>query len=91
MLTGPESLTQRQQVTIIGETIGRPLVYEELSADAAREAMAPAFPPAVANMLLTAYGAAVGLPALVTSTIADVTGSQARSFRQWAEDHASEF
>ena len=49
------------------------------------------YPPPVADMLLTAYAAAVGLPALVTSTVQDVTGVPARSFHDWAVDHAADF
>ncbi len=92
VLTGPASLTQRDQVRIIGEAIGRPLRFEELSRDAAREQMiAMTYPPPIADMLLSAYAAAVGLPALVTSTVLDVTGAPARSFRDWAADHAGDF
>jgi uncharacterized protein YbjT (DUF2867 family) len=91
VLTGPESIMQRQQVEIIGEAIGRRLSFEELAPDAFRQAMQTTWPLPVANMLLSAYGAAVGRPALLTSTIADVTGARARSFRQWADDHVSDF
>ena len=42
------------------------------------------------DMLLKAY-AAVGLPAFVTSTVADVTGVPARGFRDWAAEHARDF
>jgi len=42
-------------------------------------------------MLLAAWGATMGRPALVTSTVSDVLGSPARSFRQWATDHADAF
>jgi len=42
-------------------------------------------------MLLDAYAAAVGLPALVTSTVLEVTGQPARSFHDWAMDHAGDF
>jgi uncharacterized protein YbjT (DUF2867 family) len=90
VLTGPESITQRQQVEIIGEAIGRSLSFEELTPDAFRQAMTM-MPLPVANMLLSAYAAAVGLPALLTSTIADVTGARARSFREWAGDHVRDF
>ena len=92
VLTGPASLTQREQVQIIGDAIGRPLRFEELSRESAREQMlAMRFPPAIADMLLDAYAAAVGLPALVTSTVFDVTGARARSFRDWALDHVADF
>jgi hypothetical protein len=42
-------------------------------------------------MLLNAYAAAVGQPALVTSTVLEVTGAPARSFHDWAVDHAVDF
>jgi len=92
VLTGSASLTQRQQVETIGDAIGRPLRFEELSRKTAREHMiAMRFPPPIADMLLDAYAAAVGQPALVTSTVPEVTGAPARSFRDWAIDHAGDF
>jgi uncharacterized protein YbjT (DUF2867 family) len=92
VLTGPSSLTQRELVQAIGGAIGRPLHFEELSRESAREQMiAMRFPGAVADMLLDAYAAAVGRPALVTATVLDVTGAPARSFRDWALDHAGDF
>jgi uncharacterized protein YbjT (DUF2867 family) len=92
VITGPASLTQRQQVEIIGDAIARPLGFEELARESAREHMlAMAFPPPVADMLLDAYAAAVGQPALVTSSVLEVTGEPARSFPEWAVDHAGDF
>jgi uncharacterized protein YbjT (DUF2867 family) len=91
VITGPESLTQREQVQIVGEAIGRPLRFEELPRDAARQELMAMMPPSIADMLLNAYAAAVGLPALVTTTVGDVTGSPARSFRDWAAAHAADF
>jgi uncharacterized protein YbjT (DUF2867 family) len=89
VLTGPQSLTQREQVEIIGEVIGRSLRFEELSPAEARQELG--FPPAAMNMLLNAWAAAVGQPALVTSTVADITGKPARSFREWVIDNVDEF
>jgi len=91
VLTGPASLTQRQQVEIIGDAIGRPLRFEEISPEAARTDVLGMWPPPIADMLLRAYAAAVGLPAFVTSTVAELTGSPAATFRQWADDHAPDF
>jgi uncharacterized protein YbjT (DUF2867 family) len=91
VLTGPESLTQREQVHIIGDAIGRPLRFEELSPESVRREMLTMMPASIADMLLSAYAAAVDRPALVTSTVADVTGAPARSFRHWAAEHAAEF
>ena len=91
VITGPESLTQREQVQIVGEAIGRPLRFEELPRDAARQELMAMMPPSIADMLLNAYAAAVDLPALVTTTVGDVTGSRAGSFRDWATAHAADF
>ncbi len=89
VLTGPQSLTQREQVEIIGEVIGRQLRFEEISPEAARRELG--FPLPAVNMLLNAWAAAIGQPALVTSTVADIIGSPARSFRDWVIDNADEF
>ena len=91
VLTGPQSLTQREQVARIGESLGRTLVFDEMSHATARREMLEAMPAWVADMLLSAYAAAVDRPALVTSTIEDVTGTPARTFGQWATDHAADF
>ena len=92
VLTGPASLTQREQVQIIGDALGRALRFEELTRESARDQMiAMMFPPPVADMLLDAYAAAVGLPAVVTTTVQDVIGVPARSFHDWAVDHAGDF
>jgi len=91
VLTGPESLTQRRQVEIIGDAIGRPLRFEEISEEAARNAMLTMMPPPIADMLLRAYAAAVNRPAFVTSTVAELTGTAAATFRQWADEHAQDF
>jgi uncharacterized protein YbjT (DUF2867 family) len=89
VLTGPQSLTQREQVEIIGDVIGRSLRFEEISAEAARQELG--FPLPAVNMLLNAWAAAIGQPALVTSTVANITRNPARSFRDWVIDHVDEF
>lgn len=91
-LTGPESLTHREQIQQIGEAIGRPLRYEELPREVARQEMLGTHqPPPVVDMLLDGWADAVGRPALVLPTVEEVTGKPARPFRQWARDHAAEF
>lgn len=92
VVTGPQSLTQAEQIHTIGRAIGRPLRVEEISPDEAPTELVPVFgSPAVVNMLLSAWAAALGQPAFVTSTCADVTGVPARSFLTWATNHAAEF
>jgi len=91
VLTGPESLSQAEQVRIIGDVIGRRIQFEELSPEDFRRETAGSWPRPVVDMLLDAWGATMGRPAFVTSTVADVVGSPARTFRKWAADHAAAF
>jgi uncharacterized protein YbjT (DUF2867 family) len=91
VLTGPESVSQAEQVRIIGATIDRSIQFEELSPQDFRRETAGTWPAPVVDMLLTAWGAAIGQPAFVTSTVFDIVGSPARTFRQWVADHADAF
>jgi uncharacterized protein YbjT (DUF2867 family) len=92
VVTGPQSLTQAEQVHTIGRAIGRPVRVEEISAEEARSELLPVLgSPIFVDMLLGAWAAARGQPAFVTSTCADVTGAPARTFLEWATDHAAEF
>lgn len=92
VVTGPESLTQAEQVHTIGRAIGRSLRVEEISPDQARSELLPVLgSPTFIDMLLDAWAAAVGQPAFVTSTCAEVTGVPTRTFLEWATDHAAEF
>ena len=91
VLTGPESLTQYEQIATIGQVIGRRLTIEEISRDEARRAWSDVMPAAVADMLMNAWAAALGQPAYVTSTVQEITGTPARTFADWTRDNASAF
>jgi uncharacterized protein YbjT (DUF2867 family) len=91
VLTGPESLSQAAQVGTIGDVLGRPIRFEELSADDFRRETEGSWPRPVVDMLLAAWAATIGRPAFVTATVSDILGSAPRSFRQWAADHAAAF
>jgi uncharacterized protein YbjT (DUF2867 family) len=91
VLTGPQSLSQAEQVEIIGRAIGRPLRMQEISPDDARRELVSVIPAPAVKMLLGAWEAAIGRPAFVTSTVADVTGVPARTFLDWAADHTEDF
>jgi len=91
VLTGPESLSQEEQVSVIGAVLGRQIRFEELSPDEFRRETAGRWPGPVVDMLLAAWGATIGQPAFVTSTVSDVVGSPPRTFRQWVADHIDAF
>src|SRR5438094_2926473 len=91
VLTGPESLSQAEQVRIIGDVLGRRIRFEELSPDEFRRETAGSWPRPVVDMLVATWGATMGTPAFITSTVCDILGSAPRSFRQWVADHATAF
>jgi uncharacterized protein YbjT (DUF2867 family) len=91
VMTGPEALTHREQIETIGRAIGKSLTAEEMSPDEARREWSVRWPPFLIEMLLTAWGAAAGRPAWITSTVEDVTGRPARRFFDWAGEHAGDF
>jgi uncharacterized protein YbjT (DUF2867 family) len=91
VLTGPESLSQAEQVSIIGDVLGRRIKFEELSPDEFRSQTQESWPRPVVDMLLAAWDATIGRPAFITSTVFDILGSAPRSFRQWVADQATAF
>jgi uncharacterized protein YbjT (DUF2867 family) len=83
-LTGPQSLTHVEQIKLIGEALGRPLRYEELDPEAARQAISPYAP---ADVLFETWKKHIGTPAPVTDTVERVTGKPPRSVAHWAADY----
>jgi uncharacterized protein YbjT (DUF2867 family) len=91
VLTGPESLSQAEQAGIIGEVLGRRIIFQELSPDEFRHETEGSWPRPAVDMLLAAWGATMGRPAFITTTVSDILGSPPRQFRQWVADHATAF
>lgn len=91
VLAGPATLTQIDQVQTARAVIGRPLRWEELPLDAARDQLVDAFGDAFAEGALQAWAAFVSRPESVTTTVQDVTGAPAHTFGEWAADHAEDF
>lgn len=90
-LSGPESLTQRDQIAILGAALGRDIELVELSPEQAREQFAGAIPGPVLDALMRLWAGAVGRPAQVLPTVEQVTGHKPRTFAQWAAEHADRF
>jgi uncharacterized protein YbjT (DUF2867 family) len=91
VLTGPESLSQAAQAAIIGQVLGRRITFEELSPEEFRAETEGSWPRPVVDMLLAAWAATMGQPALVTSAVSDILGRAARTFRQSVADNAAAF
>ena len=92
LITGPELVTQERQVALIGEAIGRPVRFEEVSLDEAAEQMrAMGWPAELVEAVLPAQAKMLEEPEPVNDEVERITGTPARSFREWAVDHAADF
>ncbi|MFE9106220.1 Rossmann-fold NAD(P)-binding domain-containing protein [Actinomadura geliboluensis] len=91
LLTGPEVLSRAEQVERLGAALGRRLRFAAVPTDAARARMLADGRPAPLVEALIA--ASVRRPAseLTTDHVERLTGRPARSFTEWALDHAAEF
>ncbi len=91
VLWGPESRTLRNQVATIAAATGREIAVEVVSPEQARAEMTRTMPELAANAIMTVWAAGVGQAAQVSTLIPELTGKPARTFGQWAEDHAADF
>ncbi|MFF4173881.1 NAD(P)H-binding protein [Streptomyces sp. NPDC001744] len=91
VLTGPEAVTQAEQVRQIARAAGRPIAFEEITPDRARQDMGRVMPAPVVEMVLGYLADAVANPPVPLDTVEKVTGRPALTFARWAADHAADF
>ncbi|MGH3644967.1 MAG: NAD(P)H-binding protein [Mycobacterium sp.] len=92
LLTGPSAISQKAAISVVGRTINRPLAFEEITVEVAREQMlGGGMPAAVVDGVLGYWASRVLEPEPVTDTVADVIGTPARSFSEWVAENADEF
>jgi uncharacterized protein YbjT (DUF2867 family) len=85
LVTGPEALTQAEQVEIIGEALGTPAKWEEQPEQEAITQLGEEF----ARSALPYWASLVDDPEPVSLDVATVTGHPARSFEDWARERFS--
>lgn len=90
-VTGPEQLSQVEQVAAIGEAIGRPLRFVELDPDDAAARLFGGLPPEMATQIVHAQLAMADAPERMSRDVERVLGRPALTYRRWAHDHASDF
>lgn len=91
-LTGPEPVSARQRAEAIAVALGRDVPFEEISRGEAYAQMAAVFGPEAADAVLDVTGGDVNDELLrVRDTVAQITGTPARPFRQWAAENAHAF
>jgi uncharacterized protein YbjT (DUF2867 family) len=89
--TGPEVLTQQDQVRIIGEVLGRRLQVQRQSPEEAHAELTEFAGEAFAEQSLAYWAGLVREPERVSTDVEDITGHPARSYAEWVRDHASDF
>ncbi|GIO14066.1 nucleotide-diphosphate-sugar epimerase [Cohnella xylanilytica] len=92
ILTGPESLTRREAVKVVGERLGREIVFDELTEEQARQnwrdqgyeegdieffVLMGKNPPAIGHT--------------VVPTVEQVLGRPAKTLAEWVDEHKHEF
>jgi uncharacterized protein YbjT (DUF2867 family) len=91
-LSGPALVTQEEAALTIGEVIGRPVRFVELTpAEGEEQLRSAGWPEELVTSASGAWAAMVAQPEAVTSTVEDVTGVPARTYRQWVVDNVAAF
>ncbi|MEU5318033.1 NmrA family NAD(P)-binding protein [Streptomyces sp. NPDC021056] len=91
ILTGPAATSNADQIAAIGRALGRDLEYVELPPEQAATELFSHLPPHLLQFLLKSWAATVGATPEITDTVEKITGTPARTFEQWARDHAEDF
>ncbi|MFI5821279.1 NmrA family NAD(P)-binding protein [Streptomyces rishiriensis] len=90
-LTGPESISNAGQVETIGRALGRELSFVQVPPQEAGPELFPHVPPHMLQGLLKTFAATIGVAPEITDTVEKLTGTPARPFARWAEDHIRDF
>jgi uncharacterized protein YbjT (DUF2867 family) len=92
-LTGPELISNYDVAAVLSKLLGWTITYRELNFDENKDAMIRAgVPEAIAEMNAQAFSmTAEGDDEWVTGDVPSLLGWPARSFEQFAADHAAAF
>jgi uncharacterized protein YbjT (DUF2867 family) len=92
LVSGPEELSQRGQVQIIADLLGREVRWEDIEQEAAQQAMVGSgWPPSYAQGALDYFAMLTKEPEVGSNVVQEVTGRPARTFRSWATEHLDVF
>jgi uncharacterized protein YbjT (DUF2867 family) len=90
-LSGPQSLSPRDRVRILGEALGRDLRFDPLSDAETAAQLHATMPAAYAEAFLSFFALGTLDESVVQPTVRDVLGREPRSFAAWARAHAGLF
>ena len=87
-LSGPESLTPGDRVTILARVLGRDLKFEPLTDDEARAEMSESMPASYVEAFMSFFAEGDLDESKVEPTVEQITGRAPHTFEQWARAHA---
>ena len=90
-MSGPEPLRPADRARILSEVLGRDLRFEDQPDDEARAEMSAAMPAEYVDAFFDFYVTGTLDESQPRPDVRDVTGREPRTFRQWAQAHASAF
>ncbi|MGW6984641.1 NAD(P)H-binding protein [Streptomyces sp. NPDC054932] len=90
-LTGSESLSFREQLGVLSETLGRAIPVAHITRAEAEQQMGLHMPAPMVSSLLDLWEAAGHGPAAIGETTETLLGAPARTYRQWARENAHAF
>lgn len=90
-LSGPESLSPADRVTILAEVLGRELRFEAQSNEEARAEMSATMPAEYVDAFFKFFVDGDLDESAVLPTVQEITGRAPRSFEAWARAHADDF
>ncbi|MFI0977825.1 NAD(P)H-binding protein [Streptomyces sp. NPDC021093] len=92
VLTGPESLSFREQYATVAEETGREIVIDHVTRAEAEAQMGRFMPARLVGALLDLWAAAEAHgPADIHDTTESLLGRPARTYRQWVRENAGAF
>lgn len=90
-LSGPQSLTKREQVEAISAALGETIRFEEISPDQWRVETRSSLPEIAQDWILGYWEMALNAPEPVLPDVAAVLGRPATPLLEWARDHREDF
>ncbi|WP_216892947.1 SDR family oxidoreductase [Nocardia alni] len=93
ILTGPQTLTSREQVETIAEVTGHSIDFEDITPhEFAQAAIQRGTPPEQAHMMEALYEwFRANRSGFTTDDVENITGTAPATFRAWCEHHADAF
>ncbi|WP_033292340.1 NAD(P)H-binding protein [Amycolatopsis jejuensis] len=92
VLSGPEGLSLAQMAVAIGEAVGRPVPFVELTVEEqVAEWVGAGYPADIAEWLVEGFAETVAHPQVPTGVVEELLGRPGVTYAEWAKAHVAAF